>query len=190
MNLNSIDISVVESLNRWGTTHATFLKILSEDSVYLIMAVSILWLVIRTLNHHKPIRNFGRFSVDLIKSGILLFAIPVGLATLISEVISKFYVRERPFVVLNSVKLLIPHPADGGMPSHHMVFMIALTCMIYFFDRKISALLLLLAITSGVARVATGVHYPSDVIAGAMLGFAIAFTYYRVFQARLKPYQG
>jgi len=116
---------------------------------------------------------------NLISQGIKIFVIPVGLATLVSEVISSLYVRQRPFVTMTDVKLLVPHGADGGMPSHHMVFMMSISVMVYLFNKKLSLLLIALSVISGIARISAGIHYPSDVLAGALLGGVLAITYAR-----------
>ena len=108
-----------------------------------------------------------------------LFVLPVGVATLISEVVSSLYVRQRPFVTLSNIKLLVPHGADGGMPSHHMVFMFSLAVMTYLINTRLGILLMILSAVSGLARISAGVHYPSDVIAGVLLGVMLSFTYAR-----------
>jgi undecaprenyl-diphosphatase len=81
---------------------------------------------------------------------------------------------------MNDVKLLVPHGADGGMPSHHMVFMVSIAVIIYFFNKRLSFLLIILSVISGIARISAGIHYPSDVLAGAFAGGVIAIIYARI----------
>jgi undecaprenyl-diphosphatase len=80
---------------------------------------------------------------------------------------------------MKDVRLLVPHGADGGMPSHHMVFMMSIAVMVYLFNKKLSLLLIALSVISGIARISAGIHFPSDVLAGALLGGVLAITYAR-----------
>jgi len=109
--------------------------------------------------------------------GIALLVIPVGVATVISEVISRFYVRQRPFAVMSDIKLLVPHSADGGMPSHHMVFMASAAFMVYLSNKRLGVILIGTSLISGVARISAGIHYPSDVFAGILLAGFTVFLY-------------
>ncbi len=173
----NLDPSIVKSLNHFGEHNLTLVKICSNDFVYAVILIAAAWLVARTVKFYTPIQNYQRFVVDLIIKGIMIFAIPVGVATVISELISKIYVRQRPFISEQGVKLLVPHSADGGMPSHHLVFMTSLITMIYFYNKRLSWALGALALFSGIARVAAGIHYPSDIIVGFVLGWAVSYVY-------------
>lgn len=110
---------------------------------------------------------------------------PAGIAILTSELISQIYVRQRPFAVMPGIKLLVPHVADGGMPSHHVVFMVAVAVMVYTVDRKMGYFLLIVALLSGVGRVSAGIHYPSDIVAGALLGWIVPKIYLRLIKLKL-----
>lgn len=121
----------------------------------------------------------------MLKDGLLLLAVPVGVAILTSELISQIYVRQRPFAVMPGIKQLVPHAADGGMPSHHVVFMVAVAVMVYSVDRKMGYFLLIVALLSGVARVSAGIHYPSDIMAGALLGWIVPTIYLRLIKLKL-----
>ena len=83
------------------------------------------------------------------------------------------------------IKLLVPHVADGGMPSHHVVFMVAVAVMVYTVDHKMGYFLLIVALLSGVARVSAGIHYPSDIVAGALLGWIVPKIYLRLIKLKL-----
>lgn len=85
---------------------------------------------------------------------------------------------------MSGVKLLVPHGSDGGMPSHHVVFMVAVAVMVYSVDRKMGYILLLVTLITGIARVSAGIHYPSDILAGALLGWIIPTIYLRVVKLK------
>ena len=179
-----MDQSIVTALNKWGIHEHALISACSNDLVYAVILVSALWFVFHTFKQQPALQNFRKFAIKLVIKSVILFAIPIGIATLISELISQFYVRPRPFSVMPDVKLLVPHSADGGMPSHHMVFMVALVTMIYSMNHRLALVLGLLTLISGVARIAAGIHYPSDVIAGIFLGWLISTLYLRIGPVR------
>ena len=171
----SWESSFVLHFNNWAGHHRSLVTFLANDTVYLAIAVAAL---VITYNHF---RNFGQQAFELssfwqsIKFGTSHLAIPVVSAVVISEVISKFYERARPFVSIPGVHLVFPHGADGGMPSHHTVFMVALGLCIAHYSRNWSIVLVVIALVSGVFRVAAGVHYPTDIIVGIIIGALIPF---------------
>ena len=175
----NLDRSISRVLNEWGAREIFLVKVLSEYLVFAVIALSLLWLLYRVYQRNAPIVVFRHFVKDLLLQGTTLLVIPVGVATAFSEVISRFYVRQRPFAVMSDIKLLVPHSADGGMPSHHMVFMASAALMVYHFSKKLGILLIILSLISGIARISAGIHYPSDVLAGALIGGVLAITYVR-----------
>lgn len=180
----SIDSSLVRSLNSWGEHHRSLVRICSNDLVYIVILLAALWFVIEILKLH-PIKIGSRdFGINLVKKGVVVLAIPLGIAIVVSETISAIYVRQRPFVADSRVHLLVPHGADGGMPSHHIVFMVALVASIYYYDRRAAAFFALLTLITGVARVVAGIHYPSDILVGALIGAGIVFIYHRILPAK------
>jgi membrane-associated phospholipid phosphatase len=181
----SIDTSLVESLNRWGEHHRSLVRICSNDLVYVVILLATLWFLVTVLKAHPIHEGWKNFVKNLIIKGVVIFAIPAGIAIAISEAISAIYTRQRPFVADSEVTLLVPHSADGGMPSHHVVFMVALVASVYFYQKGFAALLAGLTLMSGVARVVAGIHYPSDILVAAILGVVIVYLYRRFLPAKL-----
>lgn len=163
--------SLVLKLNEWGYHHSSTVAFLADKLVYITIAIGAVWFVNYTYQHTRPF-SLGRFIWKGIKDGLFLLVGPVFVATAISEFISKLYVRQRPFVSVKGVQLLTPHAADGGMPSHHTVFMIAIAYAIYMLNRNMGILLMTLTVICGFARVTAGIHFPTDIIAGLIIGIA------------------
>jgi membrane-associated phospholipid phosphatase len=176
----SWDNSVVTHLNNWGQSHVRFVHFLSNDLVYLSLLLALggfawsQWGSGRSVD--LSVKGLWKSSLD----AIFILIIPIALATIISEIISRIFPRDRPFVAMSNIKLLIPHGADGGMPSHHMVFMFALGISLIQISRNIGFLVCVLTPISGIARIAAGIHYPSDIIVGLALGAAVAWIYFAV----------
>ena len=173
----SIETSWVRSLNSWGENHISLVRVGSNDLVYVVIVLSAIWICAKILKAHPIKQGWKNFLVNLAVKGVVIFAIPVGIATIISELISMVYVRERPFVADQKVRLLVPHSADGGMPSHHIVFMVALITTVFFYERRFATFLAGLTLITGLARVVAGIHYPSDIVVGFVLGAGIAYLY-------------
>lgn len=100
-----------------------------------------------------------------------------GLALGIGKVISELVDRARPFVVdSGGVHLFTAHAADPSFPSDHATASVAIAMAIFLRHRRWGVVALIAAALLSVGRVALGVHFPSDVLAGAALGSAAALT--------------
>ena len=64
--------------------------------------------------------------------------------------------------------------ADPGFPSDHATGAFAIAFALVLRDRMVGIVALALAVVLSFGRVALGVHYPSDVFAGAVLGLGAA----------------
>ena len=170
----NFETSIVKSLNNWGAHHAGLVKFVANDFVYLAILLGVLtFLYIEYKVAVKPL--FSPFNIrKLIADGALWLALPMVVAVVLSELLSKAFDRARPFVAHpNEIKALFPHSMDGGFPSHHMVFTVALAvCVIEVHDR-IGWVVVAMAVLSGIARVMAGIHYPSDIIVGIIIGAVI-----------------
>ena len=108
----------------------------------------------------------------IIMSGLTInYYIVSGLKTLVA--------RPRPFLVLPDV-LLLAAEKSMSFPSNHAAtaFMAATALTAYF--KKYAVILYLFALAIAVSRVYMGVHYPSDIAAGAVIGIAIGYILVRV----------
>lgn len=97
-----------------------------------------------------------------------------GLAVAAAALISAIVARPRPFVADPHVRLFLAHAPDPGFPSDHATaaFAIAVVLIARLGPRAVPVLVA--AAVLAMARVLVGVHYPSDVLAGALLGSAVA----------------
>jgi len=73
------------------------------------------------------------------------------------------------------LNLLVPKGGKWSMPSNHAANIFALAVVLSYFYDRIKIPLFILASLIALSRVYVGVHYPSDVIVGGLLGYAIGW---------------
>ena len=82
--------------------------------------------------------------------------------------------RNRPFNKLNSFKSHIAPSDKFSMPSGHTAAAFVFATVVAYFYPQFSILAYSWAVCIGFSRVFLGVHFPGDIIAGALLGYASA----------------
>ncbi|MDP2664474.1 MAG: phosphatase PAP2 family protein [bacterium] len=93
----------------------------------------------------------------------------------IAELIRLFYQRPRPFSALDNVQQLLTSN-EWSFPSGHATFFFALATAVYLYNKKLGIWFFVATILITVSRVIAGIHYPSDIIGGAVIGIAVAYT--------------
>jgi 4-amino-4-deoxy-L-arabinose transferase-like glycosyltransferase/membrane-associated phospholipid phosphatase len=89
---------------------------------------------------------------------------------LIVNVIKHGLARPRPCVALPEVVERLGCSGSGSMPSAHAANWFAATMVMFLFYRRSLRFMLPMALGVSFSRVYNGVHYPGDVLAGAILG--------------------
>lgn len=93
-----------------------------------------------------------------------------GLGFFMREIIGVLYYRLRPFLTHSFEPLIQLSFVDGSFPSGHATAAFALATIVLKYDALWGIIFALFAGLVAWGRVYVGVHYPSDVIAGAILG--------------------
>lgn len=102
----------------------------------------------------------------------LNFLFFVGLSVILSrailtEIIRFIYFRPRPFAALN-FQPLMDYAAAPSFPSGHAAFYFALALAVLIFGyKKLGWIFIGASLLIGAARVAAGLHWPTDIVAGA-----------------------
>lgn len=105
------------------------------------------------------------------RSVVLVLIITIAFSDqLNSSWVKHLFERVRPCHVLSDVHLLVPCGSGFSFPSSHAVNNAAGAVVLAFFYRKWTWAFATFAGLVGFSRVYVGVHYPSDVLAGFLLG--------------------
>jgi len=117
---------------------------------------------------------------------ILFFGITVAISDgICSQLIKKNVERQRPCHNSEMAVNERIHCGHGySFPSSHACnhFAIGLFLFLLFYDFRYRFILLLWAGLIAICQVYVGVHYPSDVIAGAILGMCIGYVCFSIFE--------
>jgi undecaprenyl-diphosphatase len=115
---------------------------------------------------------FGRQAIY-----VSLLMVAVGLVNLlIYKLIKRATERERPCSVNTQIRLGTAPLDHYSFPSGHTLHAVAFTIIATFFYPQLGWVLIPFASLVASSRVILGLHYPTDVAAGALIGTLIAVT--------------
>lgn len=106
---------------------------------------------------------------------------------LVVEAIQFFYNRPRPFLALGLTPLF--PEASPAFPSSHAAVLFTLACFAFTLNKKSGYWLFAFALVNGIARIYSGVHWPLDVLGGAVVACACFWVASKAFpkQASMAP---
>lgn len=110
------------------------------------------------------------------KLGLLCAAALIVNTILCNLILKNAVGRIRPYEVIDGLKLIVGKQSDWSFPSGHASSGFTMgTVMWRETPRKIGIPVLILALLIALSRLYVGVHYPTDVICGIILGTMVGF---------------
>lgn len=167
-----LDREIFRWLNSWVGVNQFFDWAIVFRATYLWYAVMVAVAIFVAVTIFPRFRQYRKQNIEL-----FLFAFASALAARfgITELIRFFYNRPRPFEVLEGVRQLVDHSGGGSFPSGHAALAFAVAAAVATYYPKTSIIFFLVAFSIGLNRVAAGVHWPSDIVGGALVGIGTAF---------------
>jgi undecaprenyl-diphosphatase len=119
---------------------------------------------------------FTRTETGRMRRTVILAGLSGVVALVLAVVISMLHYRARPFVATPElVRLLVPHANDSSFPSDHATGSAAFAAGMWRAPSRSAAwIFTVLAVLVGVSRLVAGVHWPTDILASLVLGWAAA----------------
>jgi len=111
--------------------------------------------------------------------GCMAATVSAALALAINQVIIRLWERPRPYADHDAI-LLVSRSHDPSFPSDHATFAFAVAVAIFLANRRAGIAALIVAAILGFSRVYVGAHYGGDVLAGALIGGAVAYGVYQL----------
>lgn len=111
----------------------------------------------------------GRVDREKNQRAVLQAIVTVLLANLIVKVFNLTMFRPRPFAD-HAVTLYFYRPTDSSFPSNAAASGFAFASAVWLINRRAGSFMALLATLWALARAFAGVHYPLDIVAGAVIG--------------------
>ncbi len=164
VQFSTYDIALLQWIHSHPLPYSVpFLQVISDTTTYVSIAMVLLVLIIALVKRSK---TFRMQFFKLVTMLIIVLGVTQGLKALIQ--------RERPFITYPSIEKL-SSGGDSSFPSGHTLeaFAMAAAISMLFARKKIIIPIYVWAILVAYSRMALGVHYPSDVLAGIIIGTII-----------------
>ena len=154
------DVSVFSFL--FGLAHKNqfldwFLVFLGKDLIF-ILGVAFVILVLKEKDWHR------RFYF----SALALISLTLSRG-IITPFIQFYYDKPRPFTILD-IQSLINHAATPSFPSGHIAFIVPIALTVWLINRRVGMWFIIGTIFIGLARISAGIHWPSDILGGVVVG--------------------
>jgi undecaprenyl-diphosphatase len=97
----------------------------------------------------------------------------VAMGNGVVKALNLLYYRHRPFA-FEPVRRLFYRPSDSSFPSNAAMVGFAMATAVWHTNRGAGVLMGIMAALLGMARICGGVHFPSDILGGSLIGVGAA----------------
>ena len=180
--MNDIIFLKIFSLAHQSVFFDWLIVFFAETFGYIMVVVAFIYLLYHTdgvFNYRKPFLQWR----NKFKEIFLVFFSSV-FAWVLAEILKHFIVSPRPFLYFQNLTPLFVHGGMDSFPSGHAMFFSALAMSLYFIHKRIGILFIFVALVVGLARIASGIHFPIDIFTGYILGSVIALIFNLIFRKK------
>ncbi len=158
MNLSEINIELFRMFNDLGKEIIFLNPIMIFFAKYmkyfLLFGIIMYWFTRKRENRIMIISSMFAFVV----------------AEVFGAIAGAIHSNNQPFAELSNVNQLIGHAIDNSFPSDHAIEFFSICITFLLFKKNLRYVWLAIAILVSISRVWVGVHYPADILVGAILG--------------------
>lgn len=165
--IHNRDIAILRIFN--NSIRCSFLDLLMPPITYLGSLTFMLFFCAATLFNKNPIIHL--YSLKCI--------IALSLSAVITQIIKKNVNRVRPFITLDNLYIKKIGIDKYSFPSGHTCASFSIAMMTYFFFPHLFIYSLILSILVGISRMYLGVHYPTDVFIGMIIGITTSIVVFK-----------
>ena len=101
-------------------------------------------------------------------------------AWVFAHIVKGFIPASRPFEINGRAPLTFTFPDSGSFPSGHSAFVFAMAIAVFLHNKRLGIVYLILAMLVGLGRIFANVHFPVDILMGAILGAISAWVIKRI----------
>jgi undecaprenyl-diphosphatase len=158
-----MELAIIKYLNQFGFDRVNFLTSFLSNELFLILLWTIVTLLFLFFDKKDGRKIFSMVVVAL----LLHFAISEGL---IKNLLVDYFFRLRPYLVDSEIIAIGKPYADSSFPSSHMASTLSVLTVYFYYYKKYWPAMLPFVFLMAFSRMHNGMHYPSDVLAGTLLG--------------------
>lgn len=111
---------------------------------------------------------------------VICGSITFVIAEILGKIAGKIHSNHQPFAELSNVNQLIEKAVDNSFPSDHTILFFSFCVTFCLYRGARGFFWVLLAVLVGVSRIWVGVHYPGDIMVGAIISIGTAIIVSRV----------
>lgn len=149
------------------------------DEVIIFFASILIWVMFAGLLFVWLID--GRVKKEIALHSMFAALFSWGVAKMLKD----FIPTTRPYLLNGTIPMTLIPPSDSAFPSIHAAVAFAIAISLWLHDKVLGTAFIATALVIGIARIVSNVHYPLDILGGAVIGAGVALAVDRLHVYKL-----